>query len=110
MKKSDGDKTFLPYRSVDKSSVKSDVKFAWLRKFLPMNFLPITYPILGRAIITEHLLKGEKRLCIVNVYCPMAMVDNEERYLFKMKFYQLLELRCRQLEKAGKYVFFLLIR
>ncbi|XP_066932993.1 DNA-(apurinic or apyrimidinic site) endonuclease 2-like [Clytia hemisphaerica] len=58
----------------------------------------------GRVIITEHKLEDGRYLCIVNVYCPKAVVDNKERYEFKMKFYHLLEMRCRHLEKAGKHV------
>ena len=56
----------------------------------------------GRTIITEHQLENGDHLCIVNVYCPMAFFENKERYEFKMKFYQLLEARCRALENAGK--------
>jgi len=57
---------------------------------------------LGRTVITEHELDSGERICIVNVYCPMAVTENKERFEFKMNFYKLLEARCRKLEQAGK--------
>ena len=77
----------------------------WLTKAYKKKKKAKKYSIIftGRTVITEHMLANtEKRLCIVNVYCPMAIVENKERYSFKMKFYQLLEDRCRALELAGK--------
>ena len=58
----------------------------------------------GRAIITEHKIDNKKHICIVNVYCPRADVENKERYTYKMNFYQLLEARCKSMIKAGKDV------
>lgn len=53
-------------------------------------------------MITEHEDENGDRVCIVNVYCPMAIEENEERYAFKLNFYKLLEARCRALRTAGK--------
>ena len=43
-------------------------------------------------------------LAVVNVYCPRADPDDVDRETFKMKFYKLLELRCRALERSGSHV------
>lgn len=56
-------------------------------------------------MITEHENTNGDQICILNVYCPMAVYgaeEYEERYAFKMNFYRLLEARCRALQMAGK--------
>ena len=67
-------------------------------------------------MLTEHCLSGtdslpdEKRLVIINVYCPMYDPERDkegeslDRLQFKINFYRLLEERCAALEKAGKLV------
>ena len=48
---------------------------------------------------------GKSLLTVVNVYCPRADPDCPDgRETFKMKFYKLLEIRCRALERAGSHV------
>lgn len=59
---------------------------------------------------SDHVKEGgdERRMVIVNVYCPMYDRARDEkgeglsRLEYKMKFYRLLEARCTALEKAGK--------
>lgn len=58
----------------------------------------------GRAMLTEHKLVDDKSVVIVNVYCPRADKENEERVDFKMNFYKLLQERAETLIKAGRYV------
>lgn len=58
----------------------------------------------GRAMLTEHKLVDDKSVVIVNVYCPRADKENEERVDFKMNFYKLLQERAETLVKAGRYV------
>jgi len=62
----------------------------------------------GRAVITQHKLKekvdGKSELVVINVYCPRADPEDNERETFKMKFYKLLELRCLALNRAGNHV------
>lgn len=74
----------------------------------------------GRAVLTEHLLSAcaksnrsaectsrssrKQSLVVINVYCPRANQDEEQRYEYKMMFYRALELRCRALRQAGRWV------
>ena len=60
----------------------------------------------------EERRKGEgeeRRMVIVNVYCPMYDPARDEkgeglsRLTFKLNFYRLLEARCSALEREGKY-------
>jgi AP endonuclease-2 len=56
----------------------------------------------GRAVLTEHTLDNGEQLVIVNVYCPRADSDNEERMAFKMRYYQLLQIRVEALVESGR--------
>lgn len=59
----------------------------------------------GRAIITQHQLKGGKeQLLIINVYCPRADLDDVERYEYKVDFYKALEERAKSFLHKGNYV------
>ncbi|XP_022082585.1 DNA-(apurinic or apyrimidinic site) lyase 2-like [Acanthaster planci] len=62
----------------------------------------------GRAIVTQHTIKdtegGLHELVVINVYCPRADPDNQERMAYKLHFYNLLQLRAEALVKAGRHV------
>ena len=62
----------------------------------------------GRTVITQHQFQetnGEKRnLVIINVYCPRADCDDNERLEMKLDFYKALEERAKALIKAGNFV------
>ena len=38
---------------------------------------------------------------VINVYCPHAEADNEERMAYKLQFYKALELRCHDMIQQG---------
>jgi len=44
---------------------------------------------------------------VINVYCPHAEADNEERMAYKLQFYKALELRCRDMIQQGFHVILL---
>lgn len=64
------------------------------------------------GVVETETGEEERRLVVVNVYCPMydqtkekGMEVGEEaraRLHFKTNFYRLLEARCSALERAGK--------
>ena len=56
----------------------------------------------GRAILSEHEILDHKPIVIVNLYCPRADRDNEERWAFKQNFYHLVQARCEALLSSGK--------
>ena len=56
----------------------------------------------GRAILSEHNIAGFKPLVIVNVYCPRADRENEERWTYKQNFYKLVQARCEELLNSRK--------
>ena len=56
----------------------------------------------GRALLTEHGIIGQNPLVIVNLYCPRADRDNEERWVYKQKFYELVQARCEHLISCNK--------
>lgn len=56
----------------------------------------------GRAILSEHDIQGWKPLVIVNLYCPRADRENEERWAYKQNFYKLVQARCEELLANGK--------
>lgn len=58
----------------------------------------------GRTIITEHKMSSGEMVVVINVYCPRADKENQERVDFKMKFYKLLQDRAEALVGSGKYV------
>ena len=43
-------------------------------------------------------------IVVINVYCPRADKENQERVDFKMRFYRMLQNRAEALVKSGKYV------
>ena len=53
------------------------------------------------------MLGKSKVLVIINVYCPRAHDDSEERQIFKMKFNKLLELRTNAFAEAGFHIIIL---
>ena len=59
----------------------------------------------GRCVSTQHTFSSDgdatSNVVIINVYCPRADSDNEDRMLYKLNFYHALELRCRELQKNG---------
>ncbi|KAK3753993.1 hypothetical protein QZH41_009246 [Actinostola sp. cb2023] len=61
----------------------------------------------GRAVLTEHELDSGDKVVIINVYCPRADPDNEERMEFKMQYYNLLQIRVEALLESGRHVILL---
>ncbi|XP_038638211.1 DNA-(apurinic or apyrimidinic site) lyase 2, partial [Scyliorhinus canicula] len=59
----------------------------------------------GRAVITKHRIRrceqAEEILTVINVYCPRADPDREDRSHFKLRFYQLLQARAQALLQDG---------
>jgi len=48
---------------------------------------------------------GSKHLVhLINVYCPRADPERPERLTFKLKFYQLLEMRAAALKQIGHVI------
>ncbi|KAK1151419.1 DNA-(apurinic or apyrimidinic site) lyase 2 [Acipenser oxyrinchus oxyrinchus] len=62
----------------------------------------------GRAVITQHKIRssggGEETLAVINVYCPRADPEKPERKLFKLRFYQLLQIRAEAILETGSHV------
>ncbi|XP_078597869.1 DNA-(apurinic or apyrimidinic site) endonuclease 2-like [Branchiostoma floridae x Branchiostoma japonicum] len=62
----------------------------------------------GRAVITQHTIRDtdgkECPLAVINVYCPRADPEKEERKDFKLRFYRLLQTRAQALLQAGSHV------
>ena len=56
----------------------------------------------GRCVLTEHKTTSGDSLVIVNVYCPRAETENEERMRFKLRFYELLKKRSQALLAHNK--------
>ena len=56
----------------------------------------------GRAILSEHDVIDCKPLVIVNLYCPRADRDNEERWRYKQNFYKLVQARCEAMLSCEK--------
>ncbi|XP_077984910.1 DNA-(apurinic or apyrimidinic site) endonuclease 2-like isoform X2 [Glandiceps talaboti] len=66
----------------------------------------------GRCVITQHKIKSnvrddEQLIAVVNVYCPRADPDDEDRLSYKLRFYSLLQARCEALLQAGRHVILL---
>lgn len=57
----------------------------------------------GRTILTEHLDSDGNHVVILNLYCPSADLDNKERTQFKLKFYSLVQQKCKNLIADNKY-------
>ncbi|EDO46129.1 predicted protein [Nematostella vectensis] len=58
----------------------------------------------GRTILTEHTLSSGGTVVIINVYCPRADMENEDRIQFKLEFHRLLSKRVKALLNSGKHV------
>jgi len=66
----------------------------------------------GRCVITKHKLnieenkqdKKNKHLVLINVYCPRADPEREDRKEFKLKFYKALDIRANTLAEEGNHV------
>ncbi|KAG1681503.1 DNA-(apurinic or apyrimidinic site) lyase 2 [Nymphon striatum] len=62
----------------------------------------------GRAIVTHHDFRTSsgvmKKLAVINVYCPRADPEKEDRKFFKMRFYELLQIRAEALQESGSHV------
>ncbi|XP_062616563.1 DNA-(apurinic or apyrimidinic site) endonuclease 2-like [Saccostrea cucullata] len=62
----------------------------------------------GRAVITKHKIRKrdgqESELAIINVYCPRVDPDREDRLLYKLRFFALLQTRAEALLKSGCHV------
>ncbi|XP_014665230.1 PREDICTED: DNA-(apurinic or apyrimidinic site) lyase 2-like isoform X2 [Priapulus caudatus] len=62
----------------------------------------------GRAVMTEHKIRGqdgaENSLVVINVYCPRADPEREDRKSYKLRFYQLLQIRAEALLNSGRHV------
>ncbi|XP_065667166.1 DNA-(apurinic or apyrimidinic site) endonuclease 2 [Hydra vulgaris] len=58
----------------------------------------------GRCMITEHSTSDGQRLCIINVYCPRADVEEKERFHYKMCFYKLLQMRIISLMREKRNI------
>ena len=53
----------------------------------------------GRTIITEHKMSNGEFIVVINVYCPRADKENQERVDFKMRFYRMLQNRAEAREE-----------
>ncbi|XP_064632211.1 DNA-(apurinic or apyrimidinic site) endonuclease 2-like [Lineus longissimus] len=59
----------------------------------------------GRCILTRHKIRGsDKFLVLINLYCPRAPPENEERQKFKLEFYRLVQIRAEALVNEGHHV------
>ncbi|XP_038061270.1 DNA-(apurinic or apyrimidinic site) endonuclease 2-like isoform X2 [Patiria miniata] len=58
--------------------------------------------------MTQHTVRDadgiSHDLVVINVYCPRADRENQERMDYKLQFYNLLQLRAEALVKAGRHV------
>ncbi|XP_074645688.1 DNA-(apurinic or apyrimidinic site) endonuclease 2-like [Tubulanus polymorphus] len=64
----------------------------------------------GRAVLTQHKIKvgdNVEDVVVINVYCPRADPERENRLHFKLQFYKLLEIRVAALQSAGRHVIIL---
>lgn len=48
---------------------------------------------------------NERLLAIVNLYCPRADPMNEDRKVFKIRFYELLQVRVEAILNTGRYCY-----
>jgi len=65
----------------------------------------------GRCVITKHQIKSSGKseaereyLILINVYCPRADPEREDRKRFKMLFYKALDIRANTLRAQGNHV------
>ncbi|XP_078394098.1 DNA-(apurinic or apyrimidinic site) endonuclease 2, partial [Cetorhinus maximus] len=65
----------------------------------------------GRALITKHRIRSVRRkreiLTVINVYCPRADPERDDRKCYKLRFYQLLQARAQALLREGGNVMIL---
>ncbi|VDH99175.1 AP endonuclease 2 [Mytilus galloprovincialis] len=62
----------------------------------------------GRTIITQHKIRkkngDEGDLAIINVYCPRVDPEREDRQVYQLRFYALLQMRAEALLNSGSHV------
>lgn len=62
----------------------------------------------GRAVITQHKIRKnneeEADLAIINVYCPRVDPEREDRQVYQLRFYALLQTRAEALLQNGSHV------
>ncbi|XP_028398255.1 DNA-(apurinic or apyrimidinic site) lyase 2-like [Dendronephthya gigantea] len=90
------DKIHLPEKSSDPNLVQNENVFTH-EELESLNAE-------GRTILTEHLDGEGRHVVIMNLYCPRADLDNKERIEFKLKFYTLVEEKCKSLIQENKHV------
>lgn len=60
----------------------------------------------GRAIITQHHAQKadgtQLSVCVINVYCPRADKDRDDRKAYKLWFCEMLQLRTEALLRDGR--------
>ncbi|XP_041037433.1 DNA-(apurinic or apyrimidinic site) lyase 2 [Carcharodon carcharias] len=66
----------------------------------------------GRALITQHRIRNREKeeeeiLTVINVYCPRADPERDDRKHYKLRFYQLLQARAQALLEDGGNVIIL---
>ncbi len=61
-------------------------------------------PMADTLFLCFRSVEGEESwLVVVNVYCPMADPEKEERIAFQRRFHQLLQIRAESLLNGGRY-------
>jgi len=60
----------------------------------------------GRCVITKHKIKSiaDKYLYVINLYCPRADPEREDRKIYKLEFYKAVDIRANSLADEGNYV------
>eukprot|EP00088_Acartia_fossae_P067981 TRINITY_DN853_c0_g1_i3.p1 TRINITY_DN853_c0_g1~~TRINITY_DN853_c0_g1_i3.p1 ORF type:complete len:534 (-),score=82.79 TRINITY_DN853_c0_g1_i3:10-1611(-) len=59
----------------------------------------------GRCVITKHKINNSNTcLVLINVYCPRADPEREDRKSFKLQFYKALDIRANNLAEEGHCV------
>jgi len=58
----------------------------------------------GRCVITSHNIQGGCNLSILNLYCPRADPEREDRARFKLHFYKAVDIVCHSLLARGDHV------
>jgi len=60
----------------------------------------------GRCVITKHKVKhsSDKYLYVINLYCPRADPEREDRKVYKLEFYKAVDIRANSLADEGNYV------
>ncbi|OQV14763.1 DNA-(apurinic or apyrimidinic site) lyase 2 [Hypsibius exemplaris] len=62
----------------------------------------------GRTVVTEHRFRRpdgtEGTLCVINVYCPRADKEREDRKAYKLWFCEMLQVRTEAMLAQGRHV------